>query len=211
MLTFTSNSFGGCLRGDVHQSEQLIKSPLPSAESLPASWDWRNVDGVNYASNTRNQHIPQYCGSCWAQATTSSLADRINILRKNAFPPILLSPQVIVNCKAGGSCSGGDPMGVYKYGNTQGIPEESCQLYLAKNPDSFDCSPIQQCMDCDKSGCWPVQTFTKWYVDEYGAVKGADRMKAEIYARGPIACGIMATDAFSNYKGGIYSEHHLYN
>lgn len=32
-------------------------------------------------------------------------------------------------------------------------------------------------------------------------------MKAEIYARGPISCGICVTNAFEEYEGGIFSQH----
>lgn len=166
------------------------------------------MNGVNYLSNTRNQHIPVYCGSCWAHGTTSSLADRINIARNATFPVVMLSPQAIINCRAGGSCHGGNPMGVYEYGHEHGIPEESCQIYTAVDPARFECSPIQQCANCDhEHGCWAIERFPKWFVDEYGSVSGADRMKAEIYARGPIACGLMANQALEDYTGGIFEYH----
>lgn len=47
----------------------------------------------------------KYCGSCWAHGTTSSLNDRLAIIRHNAWPEINLAPQVsitggVYNCRS---------------------------------------------------------------------------------------------------------------
>ena len=54
--------------------------------------------------------------------------------------------------------------------------------------------------------CSPVEQHPTYWVGDYGGVRGADEMKAEIYARGPIGCGIDVTSEFEQYTGGIFSQ-----
>jgi cathepsin X len=176
--------------------------------ALPKNWDWGNMNGVNYLSWNKNQHIPQYCGSCWSQGTTSSIADRFNIKMKAMNPtPIALNAQVIVNCRAGGSCQGGNPGEVYEYANMEGIPDSSCEQYVAANGDG-KCTALERCKDCTwppcpegqtcQDKCWPVK-HKNYYVQHYYNIRGADRMKAELYKNGPISCGVQANDQFEAY------------
>jgi hypothetical protein len=71
--------------------KNVVHQELTAVE-LPKNWFWNDVNGTNYLTNMRNQHIPSYCGSCWAHASTSALSDRIKIARKAAWPDINISP-----------------------------------------------------------------------------------------------------------------------
>lgn len=198
-----------------------VLSPTPAetvnTADLPDSWDWRNVSGRNYLSWTVNQHIPQYCGSCWAQGSLSALADRFQIANKDKFPTLALSPQAIINCRAGGSCEGGNPAEVYQFAAEIGVPDVTCMVYEAVDGGPVeDCSKpdIDLCRDCtwpppnpgEKPNCWARKNFTRYYAEEYGYVRGVKNMKKEIWKRGPIGCGLEVTDRFEKYAGGIYSE-----
>ena len=105
-------------RTHIHNNnfKPVVKQPLkitPMAD-LPHDFFWGNVNGTNYMTYQRNQHIPVYCGSCWAFAVTSSLSDRIKIARKAQWPDINLAPQILISCETKDQgCHGGDTRTAY--------------------------------------------------------------------------------------------------
>jgi len=188
-------------------------------KDVPANVNWADHNGKNYLSWNKNQHIPRYCGSCWAQGTTSAIADRFNIMNNlSTTTPVSLNAQVVVNAQAGGSCDGGNPGGVYQYAHDTGLVGGSCEQYIAYNLQT-KMTPMDTCKDCTwpppapgvdgQDKCWAVED-TRYYISDYYTVRGADKMKAEIAANGPISCGIHVSDAFLEYdptkNNGIYSE-----
>ena len=89
-------------RNHIHNNnfKPLVKTELPQIPEadLPTNFWWGNVNGVNYLTYQRNQHIPVYCGSCWAFSATSALSDRIKIRRNAQWPDVILAPQVLISC-----------------------------------------------------------------------------------------------------------------
>ena len=84
---------------------------------MPDDFNWGNIDGKSFLTHSLNQHIPQYCGSCWAHGALSSLADRIKIARLGQGDDINLSIHYILNCgtEEAGSCHGGYHTSTYEF------------------------------------------------------------------------------------------------
>ena len=79
---------------DHHVPHPRLSRPEATNLELPASYDIRNIDGKNYATLDKNQHIPQYCGSCWVFAPLSALADRFSLMYKESSHLFDFSTQV---------------------------------------------------------------------------------------------------------------------
>jgi cathepsin X len=210
-----------------------------SLDQLPTTFTWgahkKSAGDVHLKHNLAddrasmltpilNQHIPQYCGSCWAHATISALSDRIAIQRGGQGPDISLSVQHVLNCAGPsvGTCYGGNPLSVYDWikRNEGGISYSSSNPYLACSFDSKEgfcghvdttCKPINVARSCDtfiKNGgsCTALDRYPNATIKEYGILEGEHKIRAEILKRGPVACSVAATDALDNYDGGVLEE-----
>jgi len=169
-------------------------------DALPKAHDWRNIGGRSLVTVDRNQHIPQYCGSCWAHGATSAIADRLLIQQNGSFPHPMLSIQNVIDCGGGGDCDGGDPNGVFNYSMNVGIPHETCNIYQAKNQN---CTERNKCYSCMPDGCFTITNYTSYKIRNYANLNSnVNEIKAEIYHHGPIAC-VINPEPLVNYTGGV--------
>jgi len=188
--------------------ENIIEALIPVAD-IPDTFVWNDVNGKNFLTNVKQQHMPEYCGSCWAQATTSAMSDRIKIMRNGAWPDINISPQVLISCQTpDDGCDGGLPILAYDWIHNYNITDETCAIYRGRgHTNGVECSPLLKCKNCNPhTDCFIPDEYYEYTVTEYGKVIGAANMTQEIYQRGPIACGIAVTEAFEEYKGGIFND-----
>nr|KAG5695575.1 hypothetical protein BaRGS_033997 [Batillaria attramentaria] len=100
----------------------------------------------------------------------------------------------VMDCGGAGTCTGGNDLGVYEYAHDNGIPDETCNNYQAKEQASGECDDVSK--------------YTVWMVGDYGSLQGRTNMMAEIYKNGPISCSITATKTLDGYTGGVFAEYH---
>eukprot|EP00929_Paragymnodinium_shiwhaense_P022945 TRINITY_DN144_c0_g1_i17.p1 TRINITY_DN144_c0_g1~~TRINITY_DN144_c0_g1_i17.p1 ORF type:complete len:392 (-),score=101.88 TRINITY_DN144_c0_g1_i17:268-1443(-) len=209
------------IRGNHSDSHDKI---LLSPQGMPSDFSWCNKDGKNYCTMSRNQHIPQYCGSCWAHGAISALGDRIKIARNAEGIDINLAVQHLLNCGGVGSCHGGSVDGPYQWlleisKTGAGISYETANPYIACTSDSTEgwcqhvdtsCKPLNVARTCgsfaaEGGPCTGLSQYPNATISDYGSISGKDAMMKEIFARGPISCGIDAAPLL-NYESGIISD-----
>eukprot|EP00747_Dinoflagellata_sp_TGD_P210890 gnl/TRDRNA2_/TRDRNA2_84116_c0_seq4.p1 gnl/TRDRNA2_/TRDRNA2_84116_c0~~gnl/TRDRNA2_/TRDRNA2_84116_c0_seq4.p1 ORF type:complete len:331 (-),score=56.18 gnl/TRDRNA2_/TRDRNA2_84116_c0_seq4:131-1123(-) len=202
-------------------SSENTSHDLLQASDIPKAFNWcKHPDGKSYCTPMRNQHIPQYCGSCWAHGAVSALTDRIKIARKGMGPDRQLSVQHILNCGGVGSCHGGSVDGAYQWMHSisktgTGIAYETENPYMACSSESTEglcpagkwtCTPENIARTCStfppEGFCAGLDHYPNATVDEYGSISGVDAIKKEIFNRGPVSCGVDA-NPLRTYTGGI--------
>eukprot|EP00425_Heterocapsa_triquetra_P021826 CAMPEP_0195153648 /NCGR_PEP_ID=MMETSP0448-20130528/183256_1 /TAXON_ID=66468 /ORGANISM="Heterocapsa triquestra, Strain CCMP 448" /LENGTH=270 /DNA_ID=CAMNT_0040192415 /DNA_START=14 /DNA_END=826 /DNA_ORIENTATION=- len=170
---------------------------------------------------SRNQHIPQYCGSCWAHAPVSALADRIKIARGGQGIDINPSVQHLMNCGGVGTCKGGSVDGPYQWLHKisqegTGLSYETSNPYLACTPNSKEgfcphvdtsCKAINVARTCggfsaEGGPCTGLSSYPNITISDYGSISGPDAMMKEIFHRGPISC-LIDGGPLVNYETGI--------
>ena len=190
----------------------------PNINDLASSLDWRWHNNHRWTTWTRNQHIPNYCGACWAMASTSAFSDRLMILihdnnnnnnnstnSSSLRPEWSVSPQVLLDCEMEDSgCHGGNPNHVYNYIVNNGIPDDTCHQYNATGHDTGDtCDQKAICSTCpphNHGECIVQASYRLWFAKEYGHVAGVENITRALQD-GPIACSMAVTDEFEQYKG----------
>lgn len=159
---------------------------------LPASWDWRDVSGVNYVSEVRNQGS---CGSCYAFSSMGMLEARVKIATKNT-KNFVFSPQDVVSCAPlAQGCEGGFPYLVAgRYAKDYGVVEETCNPYEGKDGA------------CSTKQCLKHYVANYQYVGGYYGGCSEEAMKKALVENGPMSVSFEVYNDFMMYKSGVY--HH---
>jgi len=166
----------------------IIGCPYDVADDLPPSFDWRDVDGVNWMTPVRDQRA---CGSCWAFATIGAVEACINIYNGEPNPDYNLSEQHLVSdCCNAGDCKEGYLTGALNYIINYGVPPESCFPYKARNSACTPCDGWEDIAQKIDSYIFvePTKDSFKWALQNYG----------------PMVVYLLVPDDWYFYKSGVY-------
>ncbi|MFM8269547.1 MAG: C1 family peptidase [Pseudomonadota bacterium] len=177
--------------GDVFKSKNPVQN-----RALPSKFDWRNKDGVNYASPMLNQ---ANCGSCVAFSAIGALETQMNITNNTPHSPWAFSPQHLFACGGGACQNGWHPMMAVQFMQKTGVPDESCFPYTSGG-DGKDLACSQTCSDASKRSI-KITGYSQpsFFFQDQNAVK-------EALMKGPLMTSMLVYEDFIFYKSGVYKH-----
>lgn len=177
-------------------NKEQIKQNILSIQSVPSTYDLRNVNGVNYITSIKNQ---KNCGSCVAFGVLATVEASARFQSKNPNLAIDLSEAQLFFCygySEGVNCNTGWwPIYAYEDLRTKGIVDEGCYNYntgLALQ----NCRGI--CTD-DKRH----KTYIEKYID---LTNNPSQIKKWISSYGPVSACFGVYEDFYYYHSGVYQH-----
>jgi len=171
--------------------EEFVKAHRIEGETptftLPESFDWRNVDGHNWMTPVKDQGA---CGSCWAFAIVGAFEPNIKIKYECPDEDIDLSEQDLVSCACGG-CSGGNISCAYTHLHLEGIPDEACDPYQARD------------IPCGTNLCEDHVMRSRKLLNAFSIPSNIEVIKQYIML-GPLYVTMTVYNSFFGYHEGVY-------
>jgi len=186
-----------------HEERLALRRSAELEASLPASFDWRSVDGEDYLEPTMDQAD---CGSCYAVATMRMLNARHRIKRGKAYNRTqeLFSISFPLYCSEyNQGCKGGFSNLLSRWNQDVGLVPATCAPYSP----SGSCQRYQKCEHAQLGQQWRADNHR--YIGGYYGKANAGEMMQELMQNGPIAISVNVQNDFMYYMDGIYSGAHM--
>lgn len=175
---------------NTRDGEEYLARLLSEARSkpLPASVDWRQVEGRVTSVKDQGQ-----CGSCWAFSTTGLLeGQQLKVTGRKEL--VDLSAQNLVDCVTTDGCNGDWPTHALQF------------IYVMGGIDDANSYPYN---DTKQYGC--DFNDTNVVMTDRGPITlpiDEEVLKAVVAVYGPVSVAMFVDPAFHDYKSGVYSSEH---
>lgn len=161
---------------------------------LPSSFDWRNIDGIDYTTPIKDQSPAP---TCEAFAICAALETKMQYQLKELYTPDLSENHLYFY--AGGTIQEGyvNIVDAANYLIEYGIPDEGCYPDPHR-PDDYRFNSLEG---------WENRTVK---ISEWGWINhDIDTMKQALIDHGPLIICIHFWQDFFYYFGGIYKHHEI--
>eukprot|EP00448_Togula_jolla_P015155 CAMPEP_0170592184 /NCGR_PEP_ID=MMETSP0224-20130122/12794_1 /TAXON_ID=285029 /ORGANISM="Togula jolla, Strain CCCM 725" /LENGTH=573 /DNA_ID=CAMNT_0010916083 /DNA_START=64 /DNA_END=1785 /DNA_ORIENTATION=+ len=167
-----------------------------TSEGLPKTFDWSDVNGVDYLEPVMDQ---QDCGSCYAASSMRMLTARHKIKQNNTelLPWSINFPLFCSEYNQG--CKGGFGILLAKWSRDVGLLPATCMRYNTAGSCKLEC-------DVKTLEGKRFRAGNHRYVGSFYGNSSVEAIQQELYENGPLVVGLEPTEDFMFYSEGIYKS-----